>query len=187
MDFLKKCRAPKINWQQKVNTMHYSCCVRWPGGSSVWRKRAQRCTGCLSAELPQPSISSLSHACHNYFHSRIGACRNRLYISRLQERHCMNFLWSVTCQIGLGCLKHATLKFSPLPLCLLIRTVYSHTIMESNLVRYTWLAWRNQTAIFWLKFVIISAYFAYPCHVPLTWFCVKNVCVWSERSGLYAF
>ncbi len=66
------------------------------------------------AGLQHSSVSTSSHACRHYFHSRTWACRSRLHISGSGERHCINFLWSVTCQISLGCFKHVTLKFSPL-------------------------------------------------------------------------
>lgn len=159
--------------------IQYILCVIflvWPGDSHVCGEHS---TGGFSAELLQPSISTSSHACHNYFHSRTWACRNRLHISGLRERHCMNFLWSVTCQISLGCLKHVTLKFSPLLLCLLIRAVYSHVMMKSNLVCNTWLP--AESHIFWPIFVIINTYLANPGPVPLVaaaWSCVKMISVW---------
>lgn len=43
---------------------------------------------------------------------------------------------------------HVTLKFFPMLLCLLISPVYSHVMMKSNLVSYTWLACRYQETIY---------------------------------------
>lgn len=135
---------------------------------------------CLCTRLPYLPVSTSSHACHNYFHSRTQACRNCLHINGSQERHCMNFLWSVTCLISPGRLKHVTLKFSPLLLCLLLRAVYSHVMMKSNLLCCTWLAYFG---LFWPVLVIINSNLAN--HAPLI--TVARFCGKYWAGDWYAF
>lgn len=109
-----------------------------------------------SQRLPSLPVSTSSHACHNYFHSRTRACRYFPNISGSRERHCMNFLWSMTCLISLGRLKHVTLKFSSLCLlnksCLFTRDdeIISHVLHSTGLQK-------SESHLFWPMLVIINS------------------------------
>ncbi len=139
--------------EKKLNTVYYVCSLMWPGSHHVCREHKAALAASLGG-LPQPLISTSSYACHNYFHSRTWACKNCLHISGSQERYCMNFLWSVTCQISLGCLKHATLKFSPLPLCCL----FTRDDEINSCVQHLTSLQKSESHISWPAFVIMNTY-----------------------------